>query len=64
MYLTRTLHPPGGGTALIAIIGSDKVHQLGYGYVLDPVLLGVVILLCIALLVNNLSPLRKYPSYW
>ena len=64
MYLTHTLHPPGGGTALIAIIGSEKVHALGYWYVLDPVLLGVCILVLIAVLLNNLSPLRKYPTYW
>jgi CBS-domain-containing membrane protein len=64
MYLTRTLHPPGGGTALIAIIGSEKVHQLGYWYVLDPVLVGVSILILMALVINNLSPLRKYPNYW
>ncbi len=64
MYLTRTIHPPGGGTALIAVIGSDKVHALGYWYVLDPVLLGVCVLVLMALLVNNLSPLRKYPNYW
>jgi len=36
MHLTRTLHPPGGATALIAVIGSDKIHDLGYLYVLLP----------------------------
>ncbi|MGB0845292.1 MAG: HPP family protein [Thiolinea sp.] len=64
MYLTMTTHPPGGATALIAVIGSEKVHQLGYWYVLEPVLEGVVLLLVIALLINNLSPHRKYPNYW
>ena len=29
MYLTRTLHPPGGATALIAVIGSHQIHDLG-----------------------------------
>lgn len=64
MYLTRTTHPPGGATALIAVIGSDKIHALGYWYVVEPVLEGVVILFLIALLVNNLSPHRNYPTYW
>ena len=64
MYLTRTTHPPGGATALIAVIGSEKVHHLGYWYVMEPVLEGVIILLIIALVVNNLSPFRKYPNYW
>lgn len=64
MYLTKTTHPPGGATALIAVIGSEKIHSLGYWYVLTPVLEGVIILLLVALIINNLSPVRKYPNYW
>lgn len=64
MYLSKTTHPPGGATALIAVIGSDKVHALGYWYVIDPVLEGVLLLLMVALVINNLSPLRRYPNYW
>ena len=66
MHLTRTLHPPGGATALIAIIGGEKIHFLGYGYVFCPVLVGALIMLIVALLVNNLSnnPKRHYPVYW
>jgi len=66
MHFTRTLHPPGGATALIAIIGGDKIHSLGYAYVLSPVLLGAIIMLFVALLVNNMStnPKRHYPVYW
>jgi CBS-domain-containing membrane protein len=64
MYLTHTTHPPGGATALVAIIGSDSIHAQGYWYVLNPVMLGIVLLLLVALVVNNLSPLRKYPNYW
>ncbi len=30
MHLTRTVHPPGGATALIAVIGSDQIHEMGY----------------------------------
>lgn len=66
MHFTRTLHPPGGATALIAIIGGDKVQALGYMYVLSPVLIGALLMLLVALLVNNLSsnPKRHYPVYW
>ena len=66
MHLTRSLHPPGGATALIAVIGSDRVHALGYEYVLVPVLIGAAILLVVALAINNLStnPQRHYPVYW
>lgn len=62
MQVTKTLHPPGGATALIAIIGSDKVKSLGYLYVISPILTGVIILLFVALIVNNVTPNRSYPK--
>lgn len=66
MHMTRTLHPPGGATALIAVSGSSQFNDMGYWFVIFPVLTGVLILLVIALLVNNLSgnPQRHYPVYW
>ena len=66
MHFTRTLHPPGGATALIAVIGGESVHSLGYTYVLCPVLIGALVMLLVALVVNNLSsnPKRHYPVYW
>ncbi|MGD9975385.1 MAG: HPP family protein [Desulfatirhabdiaceae bacterium] len=64
MHLTKTLHPPGGATALIAVIGGDSVHNLGYWYVLMPTALGAVIMLIIALIVNNISGNRRYPEFW
>lgn len=64
MHATKTLHPPGGATALIAVIGSAKIHNLGYLYVLMPVGLGAVIMLLVALLVNNIPRSRRYPEFW
>jgi len=64
MHASRTLHPPGGATALIAVIGSDKVHHLGFLYALVPAGLGALIMLAIALLVNNIPTSRRYPEYW
>ena len=66
MHYTRTLHPPGGATALIAVIGSAEIHSTGYLFVITPVAIGTLILLVIALVINNLSrnPLRHYPRYW
>jgi CBS-domain-containing membrane protein len=64
MLLTKTLHPPAGATALIAVIGGDKIHNLGFLYAFIPAGLGALILLVVALLVNNLSMNRKYPEYW
>ena len=64
MHATRTLHPPGGATALIAVVGSDDLHARGFGYVLLPVGLGAAILLAVAVLANNLSKTRRYPEIW
>ena len=64
MHATRTLHPPGGATALIAVIGGDKIHHLGYLYPLMPAGLGAAIMLVIALLVNNIPKSRRYPEFW
>ncbi len=64
MLLTKTLHPPGGATALIAVVGGAKVHNLGFIYAFFPAGTGALILLIVALIVNNLSKSRKYPEYW
>ena len=64
MHLTKTLHPPGGATALIAVIGGDSVHNLGYLYAIVPVALGAGVMLTIALIVNNISKDRRYPEFW
>ncbi len=64
MHLTCTLHPPGGATALIAVIGGDSVYELGYLYVLMPAALGAVVMLLVALVVNNIPKARKYPEFW
>lgn len=62
MQITKTLHPPGGATALIAVIGSEKIKSLGYLYVLSPVFTGCVILLAVAMVFNNMTTNRHYPT--
>jgi len=64
MHATKTLHPPGGATALIAVIGGEKIHALGFTYALFPVGGGALIMLVIALLVNNIPKSRRYPEFW
>jgi CBS-domain-containing membrane protein len=64
MHATKTLHPPGGATALIAVIGSDRVHNLGFLYAIMPVGAGALIMLIVALLVNNIPKSRRYPDFW
>ncbi|AFM28031.1 HPP family protein [Desulfomonile tiedjei] len=64
MQLTKTLHPPGGGTALFAVIGPDSIHNMGFSYVIAPAGAGALFLLFTALLVNNIASERRYPEFW
>lgn len=64
MHATRTLHPPGGATALIAVIGGPGIHSLGYWYVLLPCAAGAVCMLALALVTNNLGTRKRYPLFW
>ncbi|KAI9292682.1 hypothetical protein K502DRAFT_367375 [Neoconidiobolus thromboides FSU 785] len=62
MQLTRTVHPPAGATALIAVSGGQKFYDIGFLYMAIPVLFSVGIMLVVALIVNNI--MRQYPLYW
>ncbi|KAK5789214.1 hypothetical protein VI817_008338 [Penicillium citrinum] len=60
MVLTRTVHPPAGATALLAVTNAQTV---GLGWFLFPIMiLGITLMLSAALLVNNIQ--RRYPLYW
>lgn len=60
MALTKTVHPPAGATALLAVV--DRTAA-GLGWSLIYVVaLGCVIMLGTALLVNNIQ--SRFPSYW
>lgn len=61
MQITQTIHPPGGATALIAVIGGTQVHDLGYLYPLAPVGVGATLMVLIAILISKISG-RKYPN--
>lgn len=62
MYYLRCIHPPGGATALVAVVGGPAVHALGYGYVLEPVMLNVLVIGAVAVLVNYPFHWRRYPQ--
>ena len=64
MQLTKTMHAPAGATAVIAITASAPFPWAGYQFVLMPVLSSSVILLVIAVVVNNLVSNRHYPCFW
>ena len=62
MYALRCLHPPGGATALYAVLGGEAVNALGFAYVWNPVLLNAVILLLVAVAFNLPLEWRRYPQ--
>ncbi len=61
MHILRCIHPPGGATALVAVVGSAQIHALGYGYVITPVLLNTLVILVTAVVFNSFFPWRRYP---
>eukprot|EP00906_Rhabdomonas_costata_P007529 RCo010781 len=64
MSLANAAHPPGGATALVAILGSEQIKNAGYLYVAMPVLSGTLVMLGLAVVLNNLPKGRQYPQYW
>jgi len=63
MHYLRCIHPPGGATALIAVIGGADVQAMGYGFVLL-VMLNALILVTAAMLFNTPFKWRRYPAAW
>ena len=64
MHITATLHPPGGATALIAVVGSTEIKSFGFEFVLYPVGVSMVALVAVGVLYNNMCARRRYPIYW
>ena len=62
MHISRSLHPPGGATALAAVIGGPVIEQLGYGYIITPTLINCSILFAVAMIFNNFFEWRRYPQ--
>lgn len=63
MHYLRCLHPPGGATALTAVIGGDEIHELGYQFLLSPVLVNVLVIVLIAIAFNYVFHWRRYPAH-
>lgn len=63
MYFCRCIHPPGGATALAAVIGSEKLHHLGYAYEYAPVMLNTITIFLVAVAFNWLFKWRRYPAH-
>jgi len=60
MQALRVVHPPAGANPLVVMMSG----AIGYDFLLVPVLAGAVILVLVALLINNLGAARHWPTYW
>lgn len=59
MMLTKTTHPPAGANPIIVILGGYS-----WSYLVTPVLIGAVVIVIVAILINNLRSDRYYPTFW
>lgn len=62
MHQLKCIHPPGGATAFTAVLGGDAVRQLGFGFVVFPVLTNALAMVLLAVVLNAAFPWRRYPS--
>ncbi|WP_425413924.1 HPP family protein [Paenibacillus terrigena] len=59
MHFTRTTHPPAGANPIVVIMAGNP-----WTFLINPVLIGSVVIVLIALVVNNLDDQRRYPKFW
>lgn len=64
MHQLRAIHPPGGATALTAVVGGPAVRSLGYSFAWHPVLLNGLVIVAVAVVFNAAFPWRRYPAHF
>jgi len=62
MHQIKCIHPPGGATALTAVMGGDAVRELGFQFVWWPVMINALIMVGIAIIFNWPFVWRRYPA--
>lgn len=62
MHQLKCIHPPGGATAFTAVMGSAAFQQLGFQFVLFPVLTNAVVMVLLAIVINSVFQWRRYPA--
>ena len=56
MIICNVTHPPAGGNPIIVIIGS-----VSFEYLINPIILGTLIILIFGVVLNRLILKKKYP---
>lgn len=64
MHQFKCIHPPGGATALTAVVGGKGVAALGYWFVWSPVVLNAFAIVAVAVAFNYLFKWRRYPAFF
>lgn len=59
MMLTKTTHPPAGADPLVVIMAGSA-----WSFLFTPVLIGSILIVLVALFINNLDKSRQYPKFW
>lgn len=62
MYQLKCIHPPGGATAFVAVVGGPAIHGLGFSFVFFPVMVNAVVMVGLAILINLPFSWRRYPA--
>ncbi|WP_438462147.1 HPP family protein [Marinomonas sp. PE14-40] len=60
MQFFRAVHPPAGANPLVILMAGSA----GFDFLLLPVLLGSIILVGVAAVINNVKADAKWPLYW
>jgi len=61
MHLLNSIHPPGGATALVAVVGGPVIHDLGFMYIFSPIFINVMSMFIMAIVFNSIFDWRRYP---
>ncbi len=59
MIIFNVVHPPAGGNPIIVIIGG-----VSYEYLINPIIIGIGIILIFGIVLNRLILKKKYPQTW
>lgn len=62
MLFLRCLHPPGAATALVPVIGGTTFIEIGYNFILTPVLINIFVMLIMVIIINRGCLKRDYPQ--
>jgi CBS-domain-containing membrane protein len=59
MILLGVTHPPAGGNPIVIILGS-----VSFDFLLNPIILGSIIMIVYAIILNRYILKKSYPSSW